>query len=171
MDAVETHARKWVKRESAEPDALLEWVKSVRTLVKRKIHIISKSINTEHKPTLKDPLVKKCLDEIHEEFVIVPADKASSNIIFICKAYYIQCLLEELNLSGNNPANTTYKKVNFSKDEILSNHISFMTSNNINLTSEDHNLPSLYWIPKLHKYPYKQRLIAGSSKCSTKKTI
>ena len=30
------------------------------------------------------------------------------------------------------------------------------------------DLPSLYWIPKLHKDPYKQRFIAGSAKCSTK---
>ena len=29
------------------------------------------------------------------------------------------------------------------------------------------DLPSLYWIPKLHKDPYK-RFIAGSAKCSTK---
>jgi hypothetical protein len=29
-------------------------------------------------------------------------------------------------------------------------------------------LPYLYWIPKLHKNPYKGRYIAGSSKCSTK---
>ena len=28
-------------------------------------------------------------------------------------------------------------------------------------------LPYLYWIPKLHKNPYKHRYIAGSSKCST----
>jgi hypothetical protein len=27
---------------------------------------------------------------------------------------------------------------------------------------------SLYWIPKLHKCPYKQCYIAGSAKCSTK---
>ena len=30
------------------------------------------------------------------------------------------------------------------------------------------DLPLLYWIPKLHKDPYKQRFIAGSSSCSTK---
>ena len=29
-------------------------------------------------------------------------------------------------------------------------------------------LPYLYWIPKLHKTPYKERYIAGSSNCSTK---
>jgi hypothetical protein len=31
--------------------------------------------------------------------------------------------------------------------------------------SED--LPYLYWMPKLHKTPYKERYIAGSSTCST----
>ena len=30
------------------------------------------------------------------------------------------------------------------------------------------DLPSFYWIPKLHKCPFKQRFIAGSAKCSTK---
>ena len=30
------------------------------------------------------------------------------------------------------------------------------------------DLPLLYWIPKLHKDPYKQCFIAGSSSCSTK---
>ena len=33
---------------------------------------------------------------------------------------------------------------------------------------EDHNkLPTLYWLPKLHKRPYKSRLIANSSACTT----
>ena len=26
----------------------------------------------------------------------------------------------------------------------------------------------MYWLPKLHKFPFKQRFIAGSSSCSTK---
>ena len=33
---------------------------------------------------------------------------------------------------------------------------------------EDHNkLPTLYWLPKLHKRPYKSRFIANSSACTT----
>ena len=32
----------------------------------------------------------------------------------------------------------------------------------------DHsNLPTLYWLPKLHKRPYKSRFIANSSSCTT----
>ena len=33
---------------------------------------------------------------------------------------------------------------------------------------EDHSrLPTLYWLPKLHKPPYKSRFIANSSSCTT----
>ena len=33
---------------------------------------------------------------------------------------------------------------------------------------EDHSrLPTLYWLPKLHKRPYKTRFIANSSACTT----
>ena len=35
---------------------------------------------------------------------------------------------------------------------------------------EDHSkLPTLYWLPKLHKRPYKSRFIANSSACTTTK--
>ena len=33
---------------------------------------------------------------------------------------------------------------------------------------EDHSkLPTLYWLPKLHKRPYKSRFITNSSACTT----
>jgi hypothetical protein len=37
----------------------------------------------------------------------------------------------------------------------------------VRLVADDYELPYLYWIPKLHKTPYKQRCIAGSKKSST----
>ena len=44
-----------------------------------------------------------------------------------------------------------------------------MTSLSIPSGNESEDLPYLYWIPKLHKTPYKERYTAGSSTCSTKK--
>ena len=67
----------------------------------------------------------------------------------------------------NTSSNATYKPTSFDKDEILANHRSFMTSLNIPSGKESEDLPYLYWIPKLHKTPYKERYIAGSSTCST----
>ena len=38
----------------------------------------------------------------------------------------------------------------------------------VSSSDKDNDIPSLlYWIPKLHKNPYRQRLIAGSFTCST----
>ena len=54
------------------------------------------------------------------------------------------------------------------KDEILQNHHSVMLTFGMSLPEKDIDLPKLYWIPKLHNNPYKQRYIAGSAKCSTK---
>ena len=45
---------------------------------------------------------------------------------------------------------------------------SVLTSFGIQTTDEELDLPYIYWIPRMHKNPYKHRFIAGSSKCSTK---
>ena len=37
----------------------------------------------------KDQEAVKCLSSLHDKYVIVPADKASNNIVFVCKSYYI----------------------------------------------------------------------------------
>ena len=38
------------------------------------------------------------LAHIHDKYIVVPADKASSTVVFICKQYYIQCLTKELGM-------------------------------------------------------------------------
>jgi hypothetical protein len=43
-----------------------------------------------------------------------------------------------------------------------------MSSINFPINEEYDDLPALYWIPKLHKNPYRERYIVGSSTCSTK---
>jgi hypothetical protein len=35
----------------------------------------------------------------------------------------------------------------------------------ISTKDEELDLPLLYWVPKLHNYPYTQRYIAGSAIC------
>ena len=86
------------------------------------------------------------------------------DIVFVCKAYYFSCLKKELDLDVS-ITNSTYRRTNFSKDEILANYRSVLSSSNIDTVGKDPDLPLLYWIPKLHK---DQRFIAGSSSCSTK---
>ena len=54
------------------------------------------------------------------------------------------------------------------KRKYQDNYRSVLCSFGISTKDEELDLPSLYWIPKLHKCPFKQRYIAGSAKCSTK---
>ena len=43
-----------------------------------------------------------------------------------------------------------------------------MRDRGIQVQSDLQQLPSLYWLPKLHKTPYGSRFIAASNKCTTK---
>ena len=81
----------------------------------------------------KDQEAITCLSSLHDNYFIVPADKASNNIVFVCKSYYFGCLIKQLGINSNTSSNNTYKPTSFDKDEILANHRSFMTSLNIRL--------------------------------------
>ena len=167
MDSVEDYARRWAKEEEVELDSLSEWIKSIRHLLKRRMYMAGRSVNNKPKSVFSDTDVTEHLADLHNRYVIVPADKASNNVVFVCKTYYFECLQRELDLDDS-ISKSTYQRTDFSKDEILANHRSVLSSFAIDTVGKDTDLPLLYWIPKLHKDPYKQRFIAGSSSCSTK---
>ena len=124
-------------------------------------------VNTRHESIFSDPDVVREFSRLHENFVIVPADKASNNYTFVCKRYYVSILSEELGLNSL-PGNPTYNLTDFSPSEVLDNHKSVLVSFGIETIDAELDLPYIYWIPKMHKNPYKQRFIAGSSTYSTK---
>ena len=167
MDACEEYARRWAKKEDVEVDTLSEWIKSIADVLKRRIRRLKHSVNTRHESIFSDPDVVRELSRLHENFVIVPADKASNNYTFVCKRHYVRILSEELGLNSL-PGNPTYNLTDFSASEVLDNHKSVLTSFGIETSDDELDLPYIYWIPKMHKNPYKHRFIAGSSQCSTK---
>ena len=50
--------------------------------------------------------------DIHDTYVVVPADKASNNIIVICQKYHIQCLIKELSMGSSDEQIQTYQATN-----------------------------------------------------------
>ena len=94
--------------------------------------------------------------------MLVPADKASNNVIMVCKKYYLDVVIKELNL------NNTYKEVHNNSVNIISRHLDYMVKNDIDVQEQHEELPSFYWLPKLHKKPYGSRFIAASNTCTTK---
>jgi hypothetical protein len=65
--------------------------------------------------------VKNELEILHDEFVLVPADKASNNIVFVWKAHCYKCILIEFGIDSTF-GNPTYTPTGLSKDEILQNN-------------------------------------------------
>ena len=168
MDACDVYARRWAKKEDIELDTLSEWIESIGEVGKRRIRRLKHSINTRHESIFRDPDVTPELFRLHVNFVIVPADKASNNYTFVCKRHYVDILIEELGLHSLPRNLILYNLTYLSAPEVLDNHKSVLTSFGIQANSEELDLPYIYWIPKIHKNPYKHRFIAGSSKFSTK---
>ena len=71
----------------------------------------------------------------------------------------MEVLKEELN------STSTYVPAQLTKDKLLLRHIDSLTKSNIKIDKLD--LPTFYWLPKLHKNSYKSRFISNSSHCST----
>ena len=71
----------------------------------------------------------------------------------------MEVLKEELN------STSTYVPAQLTKDKLLLRHIDSLTKSNIKIDKLD--LPTFYWLPKLHNNPYKSRFISNSSHCST----
>ena len=89
-------------------------------------------------------------------------------MIIVCKKYYIDIPVKDLEISNVNINNPTYILTDDSFETILKSHNQFITSVGLEMSEEDQNLPYLHWTPKLHESPYKPRFISGSSKCMTK---
>ena len=55
-----------------------------------------------------------------------------------------------------------------SHEQLIRKHVIDMRLWNTRVPSDMEQLPSMYWLLKLHKCPYFSRFIAASNKCTTK---
>ena len=102
------------------------------------------------------------MHDFQRQFVLVPADKAANNVIVVCKKYYLDIVLNELSTTD------TYVQDDRGSQCVILDHLQYMTKVNINVEPDHEDLPSFYWLPKLHKNPYGKRFIAASNRCTTK---
>ena len=68
-------------------------------------------------------------------------------------------------LKGEFNSKSTYVPAQLTKDQLLVHHINTITKFNIKI--DQYELPTFYWLLKLHKRPYISRFISNSSQCST----
>ena len=99
--------------------------------------------------------LKQGSEEFHRTYVFVPADKAANNYINTLKqevggtkAYELQNLTDEKSVVYDHCCHTA-------------------TKFDVSIKEGPERLPTIYWLPKLHKRPYRARFIAKSSSCTT----
>ena len=94
--------------------------------------------------------LKLDIQEFHRKYVLVPADKAANNIVVVRRLHYINTLKQEL--SGTKAYEQTSAKEKF----VINHHI-FQNATRFGVSVDDdqERLPTFYWLPKLHKQPYK----------------
>jgi hypothetical protein len=167
---------KWASREKVDDVWLSEWKDKVMKDVKSKVQRLKKMAfrRRKRRSILLSSEMKRYVEKLQEEFVFVPTDKASSNIAIVCKKFYIEKSLQELDVfletCEKKDIDKTYCEMSNDKGfpSIIKRHNAYMKRYlSIDVIPQD--LPFLYWIPKMHKRPYsKQRYIAASHCCTTK---
>ena len=118
---------------------------------------------------LNKPSVRKDIRDLHDSYVIAPADKAANNFVVVCKKFYVEVLLRVGidKVTFTSLGNSTYVPCHKSLQDIISEHQEVLV-NNFSIKCKEVNpcIRRLFWI---HKNPYKYRFIAGARQCSTKK--
>lgn len=163
---------KWANTEHVDSCLLDEWKDRVFQEVKIKVQQLKGVSRRRNKPVLVTQTMKKQLAELQEKFVFVQTDKASNNIAVICKKFYIEKSMQELNifedLQNNEVGNSTYETIDKDVKSIIDRHRKYLKTK-LNINEIPESFPFLYWIPKMHKKPFsKQRYIAASRSCTTK---
>ena len=100
---------------------------------------------------------------LHDNFVIVPADKASNNVTMYARSTTSTSWYRNLDFIY---FLETLHSI-FSASEVFDNHKAVLISFGIQTSHKKLYLPYIKRIPTMHKNLYKHRLIAGSSKYST----
>ena len=93
---------------------------------------------------------------------MVPADKAANNVVVACRLHYVNTLKQELD------GTRAYLETDTDEVSVVNAHLNDLPVKfSVCVNEGQDKLPTMYWLPKLHKRPYKARFIANSSSCTT----
>ena len=93
---------------------------------------------------------------------MVPTDKAANNVVVVCRLNYLNTLKQELN------GTKAYEETSIDEKSVVYSHSNEIPNKfAVDVKERQDRLPTMYWLPKLHKRPYKARFIANSSSCAT----
>ena len=86
--------------------------------------------------------------------------RLQKNVVVVC--HYINTLKQELN------GTKAYEETSIDEKSVVYIHSNEIPNKfAVDVKERQDRLPTMYWLPKLHKRPYKARFIANSSSCTT----
>ena len=136
---------------------------SIFNIVDKCIKFYSQNTNLlPPKPKSSFRHLKQGIQEFHRKYVLVPADKAANKVVVVCRLHYINTLKQKLN------GTKAYEETSIDKKSVVNSHSNEIPDKfAVDVKERQDRLPTMYWLPKLRKRPYKGRFIANSSSCST----
>ena len=168
QSGLDTCAEKMVHGKDIPAEHMNPWKNEILKKVDAKIQTLKLRVRPKKtKQVLKRPDVVEYLKQLHKTYVFVPIDKAGNNIAIICKRYYVEVILKEIGQIGN--GNSTYEKSSKTVEDVVEDNVVYSERLGLEVEDEEKDLPSMYWIPKMHKDPPGARFIIASKQCSTKK--
>ena len=157
--ALNDYGNRWCKRESVECNAMKEWTLSIFNIVDTRIKFYSQNTNLlPRKPNFFFSRLKQCIQEFHRKYVLVLADKAANNAVVVCRLHYINTLKQELNCTK------AYEETSIDEKSVVYSYSNEKPNKfAVDVKKRQDRLPTMYWLPMLHKRPYKARFNANSS--------
>ena len=86
---------------------LEEWSETVKLIISNRINSLQHRSFLPCNRILEDPHIKAYLTELQTKYVLVPADNAGNNIMFVCKYCYMHTLMEEFGINSGTNLNST----------------------------------------------------------------
>ena len=145
---------KWSDKVGIPEVCFSEWRNAVFGHLEDKI----KRLKKRSKYVKHVSVIKSCseeLKELHEKYVMTPIDKASNNVGFICKKYYLELIKKETE-------SATYEECGDTVNETIDHLRNGSYNVGISVGKEFDSLPSIHALIKMHKNPTKFRFIIGS---------
>ena len=95
LDSIDLYEKQWSKPEQVDLKYLSEWRDQIKELVVERISSLKEEIRSPKQKSLNDhyPDVKDTPRRLHDDFVLVPADKVANKVIVVCRKYYIETLI------------------------------------------------------------------------------
>ena len=115
-EAVAKYKRKWARKEKV----LNEWECKVNECVQNRIASLKPKHINRRSHILRNRRHSWSLEELHSKYVLVPVDKAAQNVIVVCRKYYLEVVLKEIDSTA------TYERVEEDSEGIINRHIRFL---------------------------------------------